>query len=109
PRLSRHRRSRRFANLPEYSALVVIEPILPVIRNVQILPPVVVIISHTGSLTPAAGIGKSSLLRHIAKGAVMIVAVKMIRGALTCGKALQRGAVDEKNIRPAKIGRASSR
>ena len=33
----------------------------------------------------------------------MIVAVKMIRGALPCGKALQRGAVDEKNIRPAII------
>src|SRR5262249_16318918 len=72
--------------------------VLSVVGDIQIFPAVIVVVPDTSALSPAAGIGKSGFLSYVGERAVVIVALKMIRGAFARGKTFQRSAVDEKNI-----------
>jgi len=82
-------------------AIVVIEDILAVIRDVQILEAIVVIVADTYALAPA-GVREASFLSDIGEGAIVVVAVEMICGSfLPSEAAVERRAVDDEDIGPA--------
>ena len=77
-----------------------VQPILSVIRDIQVFPPVIVIVPNANSLPPTRG-SKSGFLGHVRKSTVMIVAVQVAGWFLSAWKAFELGAVDQKNVRPA--------
>ncbi len=97
--LPRSGHARRGADLRKFSVIVVVQPVLTVVRHVQIFPAVVVVIAHAHALAPTAR-REPSLHRHVGERAVMIVVVQMIGRRLSRRKSFQRRAVDQKNIRP---------
>ena len=79
-----------------------VQAILAVISDVQILPAVIVVVARAHSLSPARS-RHTGLHGHVTEGAVMIVAIQMIRRRLSRGKTFQSGAVHHENVGPAII------
>src|ERR1700677_175683 len=77
--------------------LIVVEPVGPVIRDVQIIESIIVVITHASSLAPSAR-GESGSECHVAKRAIAIVVVEMTRGMLLAS--IQRVAVDQGDVGP---------
>ena len=92
-----------FAYVGECSvAVVVIEDVLSVVGDVEIFPPVVVVIADADALAPA-GVGEAGFLRDVGESAVVIVVVKMARGRF-CGRGrVEACPVDNENVRPAVV------
>src|ERR1700690_1148911 len=82
--------------------LVVIQVVLPVAGNVEVFPSVVVIVAHADSLSPARG-RQTRPRGYIAEGSVVIVAVKLVAGALSGGKAFESGSIHEEDVGPAVV------
>ena len=99
PRLAGSGHARPGADLRKFSVIVVVQPVLTVVRHVQVFPAVVVVIAHAHALAPTAR-REPSLHRHVGERAVMIVVVQMIGRRLSRRKSFQRRTVDQKNIRP---------
>jgi len=93
-----------FADVGECSvAIVVIEDILAVVRDVQILEAIVVIVADTHALAPA-GMREAGFLSDIGEGAVVVVAVEMIRGSFVRSEAaVELCAVDDEDVGPAVV------
>ena len=100
PGLSRAGHARFLRHFGEDSVLVVIQTVLSVVSDVEVFPAVVVVVAGANTLSPARRVD-TCFDSNVGEAAVMIVAVEMVGGALARGKSLQRGAIDEKNIRPA--------
>ena len=79
--------------------VIVIEPVLAVIGDVEILPSVVVVVSDTNSLAPTRR-DKSRFLSHVRESSIVIVVIQMVRGSLIGGEALQRCAIHDENVGP---------
>src|SRR5712664_1923829 len=81
-------------------AVVAIQNILAVIGDVEVDPAVIVVVTHTNALAPS-GVGQPRLFRDVAEGAVMIVAIQMVRRSFSRGESLEFGPIDDENVRPA--------
>ena len=99
PRCSGTRNSSFFRDLGEDTAVVMVETVLAIVSNVEIFPPVVVVISHANSLAPP-GRDQASLRGDIRKGSVMIVVVEMVGRRFICGEALQGRTIYDEDVRP---------
>src|ERR1700722_6699859 len=86
----------------EGAMLVMKQSVLAVIRDVEIFPSVVVIVTHANALSPTR-CSQARLNGYVCERTVVVVVVEMIGGSLVRGKAFQCGAVHEKNIGPAII------
>src|SRR5260370_1033745 len=96
PRLPRARHARFFRDLGENAILVVIQAVLPVVSNVQIFPPIVVVIADANPLPPSRG-DQPGVNRHIGERPVMIVAVEMVGRSFSLGKAFESRPVNDEN------------
>src|SRR5437016_1768638 len=67
-------------------AVVVIKHVLPVVGHKQVQMAVAVVIAHTDALAPSV-MNESSVFCDVSKGAVAIVAIEVVRGLLSFGKA----------------------
>src|ERR1700722_465916 len=84
-------------------AIVVIEDILAIVRDVQILEAIVVIVADADALAPA-GVCEAGFLSDIGEGAVVVVAVEMIRWSfLRSEAAVKLCAVDDEDVGPAVV------
>src|ERR1700722_5959400 len=79
--------------------LVVIQAVLSVGGDVEVFPSVVVVIAYADALAPAGG-GQASLHSHIGEGSIVVVAVEMVGGGPSVGKAFESGSIDEEDVRP---------
>ena len=70
--------------------------------NVQVHPPVVVVITRADALAPT-GYSDASFLCHICEGPIAIVVIQVAGGLLVLLKALQSSSVDQKDVRPSVI------
>ena len=91
-----------FANFCEHTVVVVVEPILPVIRDVEIFPTVIVVIAHANTLSPSR-CRQAGFLSHISKCAIVVVAIETVRRSFTGGKTFEPGPVHQENVRPAVV------
>src|SRR5690348_1345896 len=82
--------------------IVVIQPVLAVIRDVEIVPSVVVVVADANALSPA-GRGQARLGGHIGKSAIVIIVIEAVGRPLACRETLEPGAIDEKNVGPAVV------
>src|SRR5260370_36201054 len=78
--------------LGEHAVLVVVQAVLPVVSDVKIFPPVIVIIADANPLPPARR-AQTSFDRDVGKGPVMIVAIEMVSGSFPLGKTFESRAV----------------
>src|ERR1700675_776817 len=79
--------------------VVVVQPVFSVIRDVQIFPPIIVVISRANALAPSRG-GKPGLGGNVRESPIMIVVIKVIGRSVLRRKSLQRRSVHNKNIGP---------
>src|SRR5437588_6501717 len=87
-------------HLFESAVAVVVEPVFPVVRDVNVVPAVVVVVADTHALTPAAG-DKTSFLCNIGECSIVIVTIEMTGGRTLCVKTIEPGAIHEQYVRPA--------
>ena len=102
PGLPRARHTRFFRDLGEHAVLVVVQAVLPVVSDVKIFPPVVVVIADANPLPPARR-AQTSLDRDIGKRPVMIVAIEMVGRSFPLGKTLESRAVDDEDVGPSVV------
>src|ERR1035441_5762450 len=102
PCLARPGYARFLRDLGEHAILVVIQAVLPVVGDVEIFPSVVVVIADADPLAPARR-SQTRFHSDISEGAVVIVAIEMIGGSFTRGKAFQGCSVHQKNVGPAVV------
>ena len=76
------------------------QTVLPVVRDVEILPAIIVIVASANALSPTRR-AQAGFHRDVGESAIMIVAIEVIRRPLTRRKSFQRRAVDDENVRPA--------
>src|SRR5882672_4888461 len=81
-------------------SLISIQLVLTPIRDEQVLVSIVVVITSTHALSPAARY-QASARGDILERAVAPVSIEMIRRLLSLWKVIQRGAVHEKDVEPA--------
>ena len=79
-----------------------IQPVLAVIGDVEIFPPVVVVISHADALSPAR-CSEAGLRGYVGESSIVIVTVEVVAGRCFVGGLLKPGSVHQKNVRPAVI------
>ena len=82
--------------------VVAIQDIFSVIRHKKIFVSVVVVISHANSLPPTR-VSESSLLRHVSKRSVVIVAVKVVCRRFFPRQRIERGSVHYKYVGPSVV------
>ena len=82
--------------------LIVVEPVLAVVGDVEIFPSVVVVVADANALAPA-GCGQTGFGGHVGERAVVIVAIQVIAGTLPGGKSFERRAIHQKNVGPAVV------
>src|SRR6266852_4731561 len=82
--------------------VIVIETVLPVIRDVEILPTIIIVISDANALTPPRG-NKTGLHGDIRESPIMIVVIQVVGGGLIRWESFQRGAVHNENIWPSVV------
>jgi len=70
-----------------------------VVRNEQVFPTVIVVIADADALSPAGG-GQPGFCGHVSERAVVVIVKQEICWLLAFGKALECGAIHDKNIRP---------
>ena len=79
---------------------VVVESVFSVVCDVKVVPAVVVVITDTSALPPAAG-EQTSLLCYICECSIMVVAVEMTGGRTLGVKTIKPGAIHKEYVRPA--------
>src|SRR6266852_7918903 len=79
--------------------VIVIETVLPEIRDVEIFPTIIIVISDANALTPPRG-NKTCLHGDIRESPIMIVVIQVVGGSLIGWESFQRGAVHNENVRP---------
>ena len=82
--------------------LIVVEAVLAVVGDVEVVPSVVVVVADADALAPS-GRGKAGFGGDVGESAVVIVAVKVVGGSLSGGKAFELRAVDDKDVGPSVI------
>src|SRR6266849_3363821 len=82
--------------------VIMIETVLPVIRDVEVYPTIIIIVSDANALTPSRG-NKSGLHGDIRESPIMIVVIQVVGGGLIGWESFQRGAVHNENIRPSVV------
>ncbi len=103
PGFAAARDMRFFADVGERAiAIVVVENVFAVVRNIQIFEAVVVVIAHAHALTPT-GVGQAGSCGDIGERAVVIVAVEVACRSFARWQGFQRRAVDDENVGPAVI------
>src|SRR5258708_6353811 len=70
-----------FGNFGEDAMVIMIETILPVIRDVEIFPTIIIVVSDANALTPSRG-KKTGLHGAIRESPIMIVVIQVVRGGL---------------------------
>ncbi len=83
----------------KYSVIIAEQTVVPVVRDVEIVPTIVVVIADAHSLPPPSRF-QSRHFRHVGKRAVVIVVVKMIRRRVSSSWTIESGPVNQENIRP---------
>src|SRR6266849_4889553 len=79
--------------------VIMIETVLPVIRDVEVYPTIIIVVSDANALTPSRG-NKSGLHGDIRESPIMIVVIQVVGGGLIGWESFQSGAVHNENIRP---------
>src|SRR5580704_4683308 len=82
--------------------LVVIQAVLPVCSDVKVFPSVVVVIADADALAPACG-RQTRLRGDIAKGSIVVVAVKVVGWAFAIGRTFERGSIHEEDVGPSVV------
>src|SRR5215831_5146749 len=77
-----------FASLREDALTIVVEAILPVVRDVQVFPTIVVVIANADALPPARGT-QSGFFRHVGEGPVVVVAIQATSRPFPGGKSIE--------------------
>src|SRR6267154_859811 len=83
----------------ESTVTVVVEPVFPVVRDVKVVPAVIVVVADTHALTPAAR-DQTSLLCYIRECSIVVVTVEMTGGRTLGVKTVKPGAIHEEYVRP---------
>src|SRR6185503_4113438 len=81
-------------------AAIVVQPVLSVIRDVEVLVAVVVVVARAGALAPAAG-SHARARRHVLESAVPAAAEEVVDRLLALREPFERGAVHEEDIEEA--------
>src|SRR2546426_11131965 len=79
-----------------------VEAVLAVIRDVDVFPSVVVVVADAHTLAPS-GRGQARSCGDVGEGAVVIVAIEMVGGSFSGGRAFEFGTVDQENVGPTVI------
>src|SRR5882762_6768362 len=79
--------------------VIVIEPVLPVIRDVEIFPTIIIVISDANALTPSRG-NKTGFHGDVRESSIMIVVIQVVGGSPIGRESFKSGAVHNENIRP---------
>src|SRR5713101_7455517 len=79
--------------------VIMIQKILAVIRDVEVEPTIIIVVSDANALTPSRG-NKSGLHGDIRESRIMIVVIQVVGGGLIGWESFQSGAVHNENIRP---------
>src|SRR5579872_4360609 len=82
--------------------LVVIQVILSVTGNVEVFPPVVVVIAHANALAPARG-GEAGLCCYIGECSIVVVVIEMIGRGFALWRSFESGSVYKENVGPSVI------
>src|SRR3954469_9766452 len=83
----------------EDGTIIAIEAVLAVVGDVKVFPAIVVVVPDAYALSPA-GRPQASLLGHIGKRSVVVIAVEAVRRALAFGEALEFCSVHQEDVRP---------
>src|ERR1700722_4865131 len=83
-------------------AVVVIEDVFSVVRDVEIFLAIVVVVADTNALAPA-GMGEAGFLGDVGETAVVIVVIQMTSGGFLGGSRIEAGAVSDENVGPAVV------
>src|SRR6266849_5088651 len=102
PGLSRSCYASLFGHFGENAMVIMIETILPVIRDVQIFPTIIIVISDANALTPSRG-NKTGLHGDIRESPIMIVVIQVVGGSLIGWESFQCRAVHNENIWPSVV------
>ncbi len=82
--------------------LVVIQVVLSVTGDVEVFPPVVVVIAYADALAPARG-GEAGLRGHIGEGSIVVVVIEMVGWRFALWKSFESGSVYKENVGPSVI------
>src|ERR1700682_71028 len=82
--------------------VIVIETVLPVVRDVQIFPAIIIVVPDANALTPSRG-NKTGLRDDIRESPIMIVVIQVVCGSLIGWESFQCGAVHYENIWPSVV------
>src|SRR5260221_9151158 len=82
--------------------VIMIETVLPVIRDVEIFPTIIIVVSDANALTPPRG-NKTGLHGDIRESSIMIVVIQVVGGSMIGWESFQRGAVHNENIWPSVV------
>src|SRR5258708_30841882 len=80
-------------------AVVVIEDVFSVVRDVEIFPAVVVVVADAGALAPS-GVRKARFFGDVGEGSVMIIMIEMACGSSSRGSRVEAGADEYVNAGP---------
>src|SRR5206468_9325568 len=94
--------SRLIADFFKDAVIVMVEPVLSVIGNVQIVPAVILVIADADALAPPGRL-QASVHCDVNKRAVVIITIEVIGGRSCTRYAFERGDVHDENIWPAVI------
>src|ERR1700676_4620301 len=83
-------------------AIVVVKNIFSVVGDVQVVESVVVVVANASSLTPTR-MTQAGLFGDIGEGAVVIIVVQVAGRRVRSVKRIERGSIDDENVRPAVI------
>src|SRR5260370_24340040 len=79
-----------------------VETVLAVVGDVEIFPPVVVVISHAHSLPPS-GRDQARPRGNVRKGSIMIIVIEVVGGCLIRREALQSCTVHNEDVGPSVV------
>ncbi len=79
-----------------------VQDIFPVVGDVKIFETIIVIVADAHPLAPSC-VCEPRLFRYVGEGAVMIIAVEMVRRCFARGETFQLRAVHDENVGPAII------
>ena len=99
PGLSRARDPSLLGDFFEDAVVIMIKTVFAVVGDIEIFPPIVVVIPDTNTLAPS-GCHEPCLHRYICECTIVIVVIQVASRTIPGREPLQRGAVHDKDVRP---------
>src|SRR5580704_2414120 len=83
-------------------AVVVIEDVFSVVRDVEIFIAVIVVIADANALAPS-GVSQACFLSDVSESSVMIIMIEMACVSFSGRRRVKAGAIDDENVGPAVV------